>query len=393
MAETRPTARNLRLFRFARIIAFVTAAIAVTASAYIRVEQFLFRQRVDQLLTDIRALELHQCNTQDVGRIVRKWGFGQLLTPEKCSDGNCDYTLELESSGVRVLRFLDGKPIVGHILIVLGGRPILAKTRIGVRHGTMCLRYFSLWIMVPGPNDQGLIMGIAGTPWPALSGESNWDRPAKVLAGYVRHGDYLVGTRTEVFNADTGGGPRAPVIWVEFSPESDTETVSRLMRFNLSCITGLRSCRQADLMPGVWSQLMEDEHNRPATLSCTTDLVKHVARLADAIVVVRINSEVLTPPPFANRPLRLSGANVLSVVKGYGRLGSNFERGVEIDGPENGFIVEGRTTLRAGEQYIFLLQIHTYSMSRAAALYPCGVLSLTQANLAMVQESAAGFTK
>jgi hypothetical protein len=390
MAETRSGTGKFKLLRFARIIALVVVAIVVGASAYMRVEQFLFRRRVDQLLTDVLALDLRNDRPQDVARVFQKWGFSQVsLSPqEKCNAGNCDYALEQWSPESRIFRFLDWKPIVGQILILLGGRPVIVRSRIGVRHGSASLKNFSLWILTPGPDAQGLIIGEAGTPWPDSSMESNWDRPAKVLADNLRHGDYLVGTRVAIFNADTGGVPRAPLIWFEFSPDSNTEMVSRLMRFNLRCITRLRACRERDLMPTVWSQIMEDEKRPPANLTCTTDLVKRVARVADTIAVVRIDSPQLAPPPYGTGPFRLSGENIVRLVKGPDRLRRELAW-IEVDNGENAVTVDGGTKLQAGEQYIFLLQNHAYGTT---ALYPCGVLQLTQFNLAMAQEAAAEST-
>jgi hypothetical protein len=239
--------------------------------------------------------------------MLKKWGFNQVLPKETRTDDKCEYTLEKEGPRVRILRRFGGKPIVGDILAWLGRRPVLVKSRVDVRHGRAWLREFSLWIWETGVDGQGLIVGFAGTPGSDSVKESNWERPAQTLAGSVRHPDYAIGTHVMVFNADTGGGPRASEIWVELSPYSTPDTVSQLMQFNLRCITRVRSCRDGDLMPTVLTQLKEDENTVPANPDCTADLVKHVAHLADVIGVVRVESAELTRPSYVNGTISLEG--------------------------------------------------------------------------------------
>ena len=137
---------------------------------------------------------------------------------------------------------------------------------------------------------------------------------------------------------------------------------------------------------------MADEQSPPAKLTCTTDLVQRVARLADAIAVVRIDSpELEPPPPDTAWTSRLPGANMVRLVSGPRHLRDGFGRGVEVDSPEISIAADTGTRLQAGEQYIFLLQTHVYGGGAAVALYPCGVLTLNQANLTMVQQAAAEF--
>jgi hypothetical protein len=47
------------------------------------------------------------------------------------------------------------------------------------------------------------------------------------------------------------------------------------------------------------------------------------------------------------------------------------------------------TPLQAGQPYVFLLQHRSDFNIQWFALYPCGVLSFDEANLAMVREAAA----
>jgi len=117
-----------------------------------------------------------------------------------------------------------------------------------------------------------------GSSWSA------YDQPDVNLKHSLLHPNYLVGTFPELFNADTGGSPTV-VIWAEFSPDANTGDVSRLMQFDLSCLTRLRSCKERDLMPTVWAQSAEDIRESPKSLTCTPELSKYVAQLADVVTV------------------------------------------------------------------------------------------------------------
>ena len=62
---------------------------------------------------------------------------------------------------------------------------------------------------------------------------------------------------------------------------------------------------------------------------------------------------------------------------------------LEVDDPKIAIVADDGARLRPGEQYIFLLQDHTYGGSDAVALYPCGILTTTGANLEIVRATTA----
>jgi hypothetical protein len=95
-----------------------------------------------------------------------------------------------------------------------------------------------------------------GTEW------SSHQQPDVKLNQSLLHPNYLVGAFPEWQNADTGGNP-AVIVWAELSPGANTPEVSRLMQFDLSCLTRFLSCRGRDLMPAVWAQTVEDIRQSP----------------------------------------------------------------------------------------------------------------------------------
>jgi hypothetical protein len=193
-----------------------------------------------------------------------------------------------------------------------------------------------------------------------------------------------------MFNVDTGGSP-AIVIWAEFSRDAKAADVSRLMQFDLSCLTRLRSCKVQDLMPAVWEQTVEDSRAPAVALICTGELSKRVAHLAKDVAVVRPKTVELSPPSYEGLPPLLPHVEIITMIKKskYSRLGKGLEADVDIDSPELTTAADTQSPIRAGQQYLFLLQYHHGPVRSSMAPYPCSILTLNDANLSMVREAVA----
>ena len=373
----------------------VLGALIVT-SMFIRVEQHLFRQSAKRLLADIRALELGKPYAADALRLIQEWGFEKISSQNKCSsDQRCDYWLQ-QQSPIAKIRFYgyEGQPALAHIMIWLGGRPALVRARIGVRKGNVAFKDYSVMVSTPvaasqpDSEDVAFIVGSAGTFWPE-SQWSDWYRPSKVLADDLKHEQYQVGTHVGTMNADAGTKAKVPWIWVQFSEQVNPRDVTRLMQFDLGCLTRLRSCRETELMPTVWQQVTEDEKASPANVPCTADVVKNVLRLADIVAILRINSVELQPPPYPTWEFRLHGATLVKLIKGPSHVRRReFPDFFEVDTPEILAVADTGAKLRVGEQYIFLMQDHMYGGGASAVLYPCGILTHNPPNAAMAQDIA-----
>lgn len=376
-------------YRFLRIFAVAVAAVFVIASLLIRVEQFSFRHRLEHLIADVRALEPGKSTADDVQRVVEKWDFKDASPLGQCSEDGCDYILQNQSPLAGILARFDGNPTVARILVLLGGRPIFVTSTLGLRDRAVRSIGLSLWVSAPRPSQPlYYINGTAGMKGRFLMGGSERSRPSKLLVASLRHKDYLVGKYTAAFNTDYGFKSYAPVTWVEFSSDADPKTIRRLMRFNLACVTRLRSCDQADLMPEVWSEIAADEHSPTASPTCTSEVIKRVEHLADAIAVVRVETPELESPAYANSPFRLSNASLIKPLNWPDRSRRELGSWIEIDNPEMMITADTGVRVHAGGQYIFFLQQHAYGTHPLFALYPCGVLTSSQDNLDMVQHDA-----
>ncbi|HKV78910.1 MAG TPA: hypothetical protein VJP02_12245 [Candidatus Sulfotelmatobacter sp.] len=218
------------------------------------------------------------------------------------------------------------------------------------------------------------------------SGWSSHQQPDVKLKQSVLHPNNVVGAFPEWENADTGGSPTV-IVWAELFPDANPAEISRLMQFDLSCLTRILSCRERDLMPAVWAQSVEDARQSPKVLTCTPDVSKRAARLADAIAVVRPRTVQLSPPSSNRLSPRLWDLEIINVIKKPEKHAAQLTN-VYVDEPEMMTTADTGSPLRAGQEYVFLLQVHNTPEIGWIALYPCGALSLNDASLAIVREAA-----
>jgi hypothetical protein len=376
----------LKLFkRAAQVFVLVTVALLVGLSVYFRIEQHRLRLRAEKLLADVRGLEIGRTSYGDVRRMTGRWDFGASLPQEKgCTDEACDYFLELSTPTERAFEVTRGRlkdATVARILTLLGRRPAAIQVRIGVRGRVMRTELFSVLLSVQGSEgDDEILSGSAGT----TPNQSDRERPSVKLSHWLRHPGYLVGEFSGVASADYS--PKtAPTIWAEFSKDVSVEDSSRLLQFDLGCLTRVRSCTFSNLMPSVWAQVDEDRRTSYPSITCSAGLAQQVADLADLIAVVRPTTISLRAPAYEGAPYELPALDVIRLIKKPRFWRS--EKSVDIQVPDAQPLAasDTRESVRAGQQYIVMGEQYAYR----PILYPCGVLTLNDANLATVSEAAA----
>jgi hypothetical protein len=380
--------RRLRWFRRA-LFTIVLGMVAVTAgiSAYLRVEQYRFRRQAESLLEDVRGLELRKASPDEVRRVVKKWGFEEWgRGPGKpCTEDHCGYVFRLMPEPACVHKFMD--PFIGEpgalVFDWLGLRPTRVLAWVEIGGNALRSVSFSVHTLGRGCKENDCTLeASAGTKRESSFGGP--DRPDVKLRHFLLHPSYLVGTYPSALGSYGFSGV---AVWAEFAPDANASDVSRLMQFDLSCLTRLRSCRDRDLVPTIWAQTVEDTRESPKSLTCTPELEKHVAQLADMVAVVRPRTIELSPPRYEGWPPRLPHVEIVSVIKKIKFLRRS-DLNVGVDSPETTTTADTQSPIRAGQQYMFLMQDQDHS-SGWTALYPCGVLTLNYANLAMVREVAA----
>jgi hypothetical protein len=383
-----------RPVKWSALFVALSAAILVAAvSIYFRVEQYKFRRQAELLLSDVRDLRLKRANAEEVKAIVKKWGFQEWGRGpgQPCIKDDCAYRLELVASPAQghILAQPFVSAVVSRPLEWLGLRPAVAYAWVAIRRNALTSASFSIWTTGRGCDGRGrlecTLMGYADAKQ-LRGGWSSHQQPEVKLNQFLLHPSYLVGASSEWLNADTGGSP-AVIVWLELSPDASTSDVSRLLQFDLSCLTRFLSCRDRDLMPAVWAQSVEDIRHSPKVLTCTPQLSKHVAELADAIAVVRTKG-VQVSPSLNGRPQQLRDLEIVNVIKKPDKYAPPLTS-VYVNGSETTVTAGTKSSLLAVQEYVFLLQVHNTPGTGWIAPYPCGVLALNDANLSMVREAAA----
>jgi hypothetical protein len=384
----------MRLLRFVKRAALVVALSAVIflviVSVYLRIEQYRFRRQAEQLLSDVRELELEKASTAQVKVVVKKWGFEEWQpTATPCSEDECRYHFRLMSPdpGRLYERGYAHWDRIAHTLALFGARPAAVDSWIQIRGKEVRSAWFAVYTLGRGEDGGNCtLMADAGTK--GGSSFSAHDQPEVKLNHSLLHPSYLVGTFAAMLNVDTFQASPAAAIWAEFSPGANAADVSRLMQFDLSCLTRLRSCRDRDLMPTVWAQSVEDSRETPKSLTCTPELSRRVAQLADVIVLARPETIALRQSSGEGWPPELPNLGIVSVIKKPKHPRQLGRLDVGVESPQI-TTADTRSPVRAGQQYLFLLQVHDYRTSGWIALYPCGILTVNASNLAMVREAAS----
>jgi hypothetical protein len=374
--------------RAAQVIALSVVVLVVGSSVYLRIEQYRFRRQAEQLLSDVRELESKKADAEEVRRVVRKWGFEEWKSPVvPCTyDGCVYYRVRLMAETARRLAYPNFMiwGTRGRVLGWLGLRSAEVESGLQIRGKALVSASFVAFTMGTGCNRSDCtLMAYAGTG--TQGSFSEHDPPDVTLRHSLLHPSYLAGTYPTTSGAYAFTGA---VVWTELSPNANSADVSRLMRFDLSCLTRLRPCRDRDLMPNAWKQIVEDEHDSPRSLTCTPGVSKRAAQLADVIAIVRPKTVELSPPRYPGWPQQLAGLEIVSTIKKPEPPRLMGQLSVSVKNTELMTAADTQIPIRAGERYLFLMQSLDYGAIGPAALYPCGILTPNDANLAMVREAA-----
>lgn len=131
-----------------------------------------------------------------------------------------------------------------HFFLLAGGRPEQIKAQVTVDNGVVVGKGFHVVVGVTGHRAQG-----RWWDYPLMADAYSVSEFERSYRPPANHPDYIVGR--------PGGcdGPCREVHFI-FSPSADSATISRLMQFDLSCLTRwIHPCRtEGDIMPNASAQ-------------------------------------------------------------------------------------------------------------------------------------------
>lgn len=364
------TLKNLRRVLIYSILSVVV--FLLLGFAAIHTQQEILRHRTQQLLTDIRTIDLRRTTFTEVQPILRRWRseshYGQ-----PCSAERCDVTIALPyatfyKSGL--VYWSDDWFVHALIRATLLARahPFVAVASVSVRKGIVWGKSFTVGVEVEPSR-------VASDPYSTysymLDGEA--ESVSRFVFGrvFAQHPDYQVGRP----GACTG----CLAVWAKFTPYASPADVSRLMQFNLNCITRWHPCRtQRDLMPTAWAQLQREEELPYDPPACTPARAEIAARDAGNAAIIQIAS--LAKPSEEDRKAIAATARLIEPLKHTGswKVGTNKQVWI----PPAYIASTVSDALRPGTRWILLFDINLNSVNP----HECGVVPLNDKNLALVRK-------
>lgn len=216
----------------------------IAAEVGIQVDQILLRKRAEQLLADVRRLQVHRTTLTEAEQVLHRWG--SVTERDGDCSRKCGLDILLQDFPYEHERFLGSRMLSAYMR--LGGHPARVRVGIELRDGLVWSESVGVYVEVaPYRDDTGIV-----SQYSLLGGASiGSDLPTKNRNNL--HPAYT-------FEGLGGGCEVCQRISVLFTPDASPSDSNRLMQFDLSCLTRWRHpCRkQIDIMPAASRQYLEE---------------------------------------------------------------------------------------------------------------------------------------
>lgn len=363
----------LKLHRVLVYSILSAAALVLLGFVAIHIQQEILRYRAQRLLSDIRSIDLRHTTFAEVQPILRRWR-SESHYGRPCSTERCDVTIALPYATFYKNGFVFWVDdwLVHTVLratLLARAHPFIVVASVSVRKGVVWGKSFSINVVVEHSRKRS-------SPYPAstysLVGTAKSVSRFTFGRVFEGHPDYQVGMP----GACTG----CLEVWLKFTPFANAADVSRLMQFNLDCITRWRPCRaQQDIMPTAWAQLQREKelaYKRPACTLVAAEIAARDAENAATIQIVKVGESLKDErhviPATAQMLQRLKNGDFWSV-------GTRREFLI----PQDYIVSTPRSiSVRAGTRWILLFDV----ILGGVDAHECGMVPFSNANLALVRE-------
>jgi len=233
-----------------RKILLILCLIVLAAWSSSYYSQWAVRWRAQNLLSEVRALNVNQSHFTDAQPLIKKWAaYGAPVGA--CTSDSCVYRITL----VQVLPpFAVGYPDKGvhnwlpRLADHLALRSVAVRAGFSVKNGVVASKWFAEQVSLPvsawGPPGGTFIpdLAISSGEFSAFTPNAGPDSPSHP---YLRIRDWH--------------GPYG--ITVQFLPQEDPSEQTALMDFRLTCITRYSPCRsQSDILPEALRILQQEPY-------------------------------------------------------------------------------------------------------------------------------------
>jgi hypothetical protein len=324
----------------------------------IEAQEQIFRHRAERLLSDIQSISLRSTTYVEATAILAHWGDSEKYKLP-CAKEHCSLSIDAHGPFNGEL-FSVGR--LNHLYRVLGGQLGTAYGEIVVRNGIVWDETYRLELFT---EDRGLVGASVST----------------MNFGLEHYAESEPGFHVSRL-------PRYPSFYiVSLSPYSSRQTLRRVMRFNLSCLTRwIHRCQTDEaLLPGIEAELNEShaafEKWSSGAGNCRPQEMRVLARdLWDVAIVdvIRNDSSALLGDQY-----RSITVSVVANLKGHdlGNIGATRRLEVRRDAIA--------APLHSGERILLLYGIgmtfggpHSKTFLETGA---CGIAPFTQENVANLE--------
>jgi hypothetical protein len=248
----------------------------------------------------------------------------------------------------------------------------LVTANVLVFNGLIWEKGFSLNVAVPP--EHGPEAPFSGYGYTLIGSSEGVSRFSPYSPAPADHPYYTVGT--------PAGCTGCLAVYARFTPYADPSDASRLMDFNLECLTRWNPCRQKeDVMPSVWRQyLAERQVTDNSMRKCTYPLQWHARDSANAAIVEVVSNRVEN----GSYPFQVSTVRLVRRLKdaAFWEIGKTREVRV-FTGTISLTRKNSPTDLSLGSKFIILFQ-HRHDAGPSGPevwLEPCGAAPFNSANL------------
>ena len=222
----------------------------------IRVQQYVFRLRVERLQNDIRSLQCRKTGLAETQATLRHWNatYGH---DGSCDQSKCSSEIMIGDFAYAHAEFFSNHQRLFRAYGILGGRPAMVRAGVSFENGVVYSKSYATYIEV-FPRES-VALGFTSYGY-SLIGET-----ATMESLPPRYGRYPAESRHPAYKVGWPDGCEICImIYAHFTPAASETDVARLGNLDLSCLTRwFYPCRlKADIMPTAWQDVQEDEPAR-----------------------------------------------------------------------------------------------------------------------------------
>jgi hypothetical protein len=357
-------------------LALAVLGLLLAPFATVQIQERIFRHRAEQLLADIRTIELHKASPTQLRAIFDRWNSGP------CSEQHCELEADVSYS------FLQSGPtgfpgLCLHIFRFFGGHLARVRAQAVEQTGGVWDTWFGVDIENPSgrdPNGWDFSNMLSGVVYSVsrFSLQNDW-------GGLTLHPDYIISIRPPM----SDDAP-PPTLVVTFDPQCNPADIARLTTIDLSCLTRLTPCRKPeDIMPQAAAQFAKEELQLAQARKnqvCSPDMLALMARDAGRAGVVEMTGSRVEPHS-SDIPVP-----VVRLVQDFKpapdwKTGESHELLI-LDANTGGRVPKLPPEVYPGNRFIMLAERDfVFGLVQTDR---CGIVPLNPANLELVRQAIAG---